>query len=97
MRSPWRAVGAALLVTFTCGGLDQNDLACEDAAAHLKDCCSSLSYTFVCNQTQPQNCNGQPVSDYASASQVACLEKMSCDAIRAAGICETPATSWPCQ
>ncbi len=94
-----RALAAvAIFLAFTCGGLNEDDLKCEDAAAHLDDCCPAIRYSFVCVQTAPKSCEtGEPVGPFATAAEIACVRGRSCADLRDQHFCDTPPEQWPCR
>lgn len=87
-RTYWKTVlGIAALVatapvTLGLTGVDQTDLACEDAIEHARDCCPDLEPTDVaCDGT------GCSTSDLDLATSQ-CLDAMSCDDMQKLGTCK---------
>ena len=71
-----------LLLPFTVG-FSNTEFACEEAYAHVQDCCGNDAPRLSCESS----CNASPDLAYAEAD---CLRRSSCDELRAAGVC----TSW---
>jgi hypothetical protein len=73
------------------GTIYEDELECEQATAHLLDCCPDLDpHTIVCRH--PEACETNEESFTIEESQ--CIEEASCDAVREAKLCElAPALS----
>jgi hypothetical protein len=69
-------VSAGLLA----GALDREELECEEAIAHLKDCCEPLETDNICGA----GCDALTLS----LEESGCIEERGCDELRAAGVCE---------
>ena len=92
-RAPSRArwlrllLGAAALSTLVAGGgLRQDELDCEEAVAHLQDCCPDFANaTIACVAS-----SGCTPSDPAlSIKESACVIARSCADVVATGLCES--------
>jgi len=86
-RSPWLrlALSAAALSTLVAGGgLRQDEIDCEQAVAHLQDCCPDFgTATIACVSSQ-----GCDVSDPAlSIAESQCILDRSCESLIASGLC----------
>lgn len=93
----WRRLllaGSAAALLFVLGGaegFDEDELACEDAVAHLIDCCPDDAPARAvscyagrgCDETRPQLSN----------PRASCLRDADCDALYASGACEQPTTA----
>lgn len=80
-------LGAAALSTLVAGGgLRQDELDCEEAVAHLQDCCPDFANaTIACVAS-----SGCTESDPAlSIKESACVIARSCADVVATGLCES--------
>ncbi len=76
----WRIV-AVVLVVLLGGSIDPDQFECEEAVAHMKDCCGSLPAVHC----------GEACEDVQlSLATSTCLAKASCDALRRSGACDNP-------
>src|SRR5687768_12438065 len=80
-----RFVFLVLLSSFTCTSIREDDLKCEEAVAHLAECCPGFKaqtidcdYTPGCYDTYAQF--DVPLSD--------CIVAFKCEEIRMNGLCE---------
>lgn len=79
------SIGAIVVVLFACGGIDDNELHCEEAVSHLEDCCDGFeARRFSCIE-EDSGCNQQSPDLYDRASE--CIRKLSCDELRSRGKC----------
>lgn len=105
VRSP--TVHAALLASCIAGGLSLSraphpggaegrwayeQLACEEALAHLKDCCPSLD-DVGCRHFEREETSGCETCSWGATPDISIDEgdtyrRLSCDEVRAEGICE---------
>jgi hypothetical protein len=77
----------ALLSLVASGGLREDEIDCEEAVAHLDECCpgfakaTSMSCTFGtgCEQSLPE----------LTVDESRCVTAASCDEIRSRNLCET--------
>jgi hypothetical protein len=88
-RSCWStSLTVALLVglLLACPGIRQDELACEDAVAHLQHCCPGFTGSNIACTYTP----GCGPSEYPElgVDQSSCLRNESCDQLRSSGVCE---------
>lgn len=77
--------GACLvLVGF---GLDKGELACEQAAVHLSECCPDFDITRM-DCTQEGGCTRTRESSAVALEESECIRAASCDDIKARRVCE---------
>jgi hypothetical protein len=84
MRSLRGAIGVALAFVFSvplAGAIDEREFACEEAYAHLEDCCPNKP-TFHCGNTCEE------IDLQLAAAD--CLRRTSCDELRDSGACDAP-------
>ena len=84
LRSLRGAIGVALAFVFSvplAGAIDEREFACEEAFAHLEECCPNKP-TFHCGTT----C--ESVDLQLSAAD--CLRKTNCEELRDSGACAEP-------
>ncbi|MCA9596679.1 MAG: hypothetical protein KC776_25355 [Myxococcales bacterium] len=78
-------VGGSVSVS---SGFRESELQCEEAYAHLEDCCGALHGAISC--TYEEGCAGQtPALDVVQSK---CIRKLSCSEIEALGMCD--ASAW---
>jgi len=81
---------------FHCGSIDTRELVCEEAAAHLVDCCPGFTAS-VLRCSQGQDCSG--VRPDISEPESACIREMSCASLRApaaaGSVCERSRAKFP--
>lgn len=83
----------ALTVGLSLGcGIRQDELRCEEAVAHLIDCCPSFPHDSVSCEYSEGCSTYYP--DF-SVAQSDCIIAKSCDAIRAAGLCQVSGSPGP--
>jgi hypothetical protein len=91
-RGRWRfswgfVVFAALLAVRCDSGLREDELECERAAIHVRDCCPEVpSRAFDCQYIAPDSCGGGSDPD-VNADEGRCLRETSCATLRAGGTC----------
>lgn len=92
-------IGGGCFVCFACALADegrtnfrQDVLLCEEAVAHLKDCCPGLDdvYAESCEYRQDGCSEGKSVA--LSVSQSRCVRDKECGELVDQGICERAAT-----
>jgi hypothetical protein len=87
-RATWRraaALGAVVFLVFACGGIDDNELNCEEALAHLFECCPGFEpRRFQCEVEE--TCSSRTPDLYDDAST--CIRELPCDELRRRGQCE---------
>ena len=74
-------IGSMLAVTTA--AIDPAEFECEEAVAHITDCCGSAP---------PIHCGGTCEDVDLDIKNATCLKKASCDSIMSSGACEDPAT-----
>ena len=81
-----------VVVLFTCGDLREDELRCEEAVAHLDDCCNDFDPTQLSCRFL-EGCSGTDddltLTDF-SVAQSECITELSCSRIRLAGLCLLP-------
>lgn len=86
---PWLAAATltALLPTaIAAGGIREDEFHCEEAVAHLVDCCPALSAHAV-HCTHEAGCGGGTLVALSTGDS-ACIQELDCADIVAAQICE---------
>jgi hypothetical protein len=74
-----------LLCSFTVGpGFREDEISCEEAVAHLDDCCPGFDETRL-NCTYDTDCAGAKPDLEVTESR--CIREASCDEIRARNLC----------
>jgi hypothetical protein len=73
----------ALLLSLSCGSITREELACEQAVAHLSDCCPALDTRRLPCFRIREGCSGdtEPMLTEVAAT---CVLDASCDSLRAA-------------
>lgn len=67
-------------------GIHEDDLACEQAAAHLIECCDNLSPSdFACDSAA--GCNSDRLS-FVDVGDSECIQDRPCSDLRARGFCD---------
>lgn len=76
------ALGPAL-----CGDIRQDEFPCEEAVAHLKECCPEVSKDdYLCDYGE--GCDGEVHQRPAlSVEESNCIRELACDALVAKGVC----------
>ena len=78
-------LGAVVVLVFACGGIDDNELNCEEAVAHLQDCCPGFEpRRFRCEEET--TCNTRTPDFFDRASD--CIRELSCESLRSLGKCD---------
>ncbi len=84
------AVFLALAVGFgsTRGfGFREDELQCEEAAAHLQDCCPGLDVSQL-DCFYHEGCAGESTGPVLSSDAARCIRKLDCEGVRRHGWCE---------
>lgn len=88
---------ASLAVIAPAVGSDAGEFECEEAVAHITDCCPGFEprsvqcdYTFGCGDSEP----GTPEITNPESN---CILGLSCDQIRSKNICNTILKGGPVQ
>lgn len=85
----------ALIVGLSLGcGIRQDELRCEEAVAHLDHCCPNFPHDSISCQYMDGLCENPYYPDI-SVEQSECIIAKSCDAIRAAGLCQVSSAPGP--
>jgi hypothetical protein len=73
-------------VALGCGGIDDDELACEDALSHLEDCCPKFDiHRFQCaNQS---DCSTAVPTDLTQTASD-CIRSHSCSDALSSGLCD---------
>ena len=79
---------AVVLLFFSLGfDLDRGELKCEQAAAHLADCCPELVFRReAC--IQEGGCSRERDATLVASEESDCLRAESCDELVSRGVCE---------
>lgn len=78
--SPLIQAFAAAAALALLGSIDEQEIECEEAFAHLQSCCETLGPEPVCGA----GC----VSLTLSLEESACIKERGCEELRAAEVCE---------
>jgi hypothetical protein len=68
-------------------GLDKGELACEQAAVHLQDCCPDFDITTM-DCTQEGGCSRRRESTAVALEESECIQAAPCEDIVARRVCE---------
>jgi hypothetical protein len=92
-RRPWSAIATAIAAALVicCGaGLRNDEIECEEATAHLHDCCGGFDPSnFHCKYVE--GCDSTTHPDLSIQTSV-CIQDQSCDALKARGLCDAART-----
>lgn len=98
----WLAAGVAVMVTavvslpaLSSGG---GEFVCEEAVAHLRDCCTGYDPTAV-NCSYRTDCTGHSPNVGPDISEAAskCVKSLDCPTIVERDLCEVPTSEdWRC-
>ena len=85
MHRSWRSVirtglAAAAFVAFATGAIDERTLECEQAMAHLGDCCPKLHV--------PAACGGGCSNVTLRLEESSCIQDRSCGELLDTGVCD---------
>ena len=81
MRRVLAVVGFGAILALASGTIDPNEFECEEAVAHIEDCCGNKV-----NVT----CGGTCADVQLSLADAVCLRKASCESIVKSGACDDP-------
>ena len=81
------AVLTAVSLTLLGFGLDKGELACEQAAVHLQECCPDFDITTM-DCTQEGGCTRRREATAVAEEESECIRAASCDDIVARRVCE---------
>jgi hypothetical protein len=82
-------VFALAFLLLRCGDLRQDEIQCEEAAAHLKNCCPSFNASRV-NCKYVEGCDGSTHPPLLSVETSQCIRATSCDSVVANNMCAHP-------
>jgi hypothetical protein len=94
-------VAVLVAVVLGCGGVGEDELACEEAVVQLQDCCPGFTGSRVHCTFENGGCDRAASQEPdISISQSACIRKETCSELRASGVCaralaDLPASSDP--
>lgn len=79
------AVGATLVgLVVSCNGFREDEIECEQAVVHLRDCCPGFQESVDCSfsETRASNCSGTTVTSHhdleLSLTKSRCIQRKSC-------------------
>lgn len=79
-------VSGVVVVIVACGGIDDNEIHCEEAVSRLQDCCGPAFDPRKFNCVEDSNgCNTSSPDFYDSASK--CIRDSSCKQLQDKGKC----------
>ena len=89
-----------LRLAVSCNGFREDEVACEQAVARLKDCCPAFDPAKIsCTFANATDCNGDDVHQDTlpelSVPLSHCLERASCERLQDV-ICPVPYPQWQC-
>jgi hypothetical protein len=76
-------VAVAALGALACG-IREDELSCEEAVAHLADCCPDFNTDKIGCQ---HGCDDNVVGTSFDTAQSHCIQEMPCDRLRATDVC----------
>jgi len=79
------ATCVVVLVSLCCGGLNKEELACEEAVAHLEECCPGFQSSRVRCIDEDRGCVSQRPDITVEMSR--CIRSEECGALVTYGIC----------
>lgn len=85
-RRPWAGFAAALFIgaPLACGDMKQDELDCEEAVAHLQDCCPG----FDARRIECLHSDGcTPERPAISIPQSQCIRGENCGELVSSGVC----------
>ena len=92
MKSLLFVAPALLALAASCNGMRKDELACEQAVLHLRDCCPGFSAQQVsCYYEERQDCSGNTVGhEYPAISEAdaQCIRAKSCKDLQDAKLCD---------
>ena len=83
MRRVFWLVLLGSMLAVTTAAIDPAEYECEEAVAHIADCCGTAPTV---------HCGGTCEDVDLNIQNAACLRKASCDSIVSSGACEDPTT-----
>jgi hypothetical protein len=95
-----RTIGVIVGLLLACNGIREDEFACENAVAHLQQCCPGFTGSNIAciYEPPPVSCGGSdPVSQGESPDldleQSACIRAATCDQLRSSGACDRAAAT----
>jgi hypothetical protein len=82
-------IAALALLFVRCGNIRHDELACEEAAQHLVDCCGQMVTQHLDCVYRP-GCEGDDKPPELSIQASQCLFGSTCEELRLAGACTDP-------
>jgi hypothetical protein len=82
------ALVAVVGATARCERISRDELRCEEAVAHVGSCCPGTDLSAIQCRFTGQGCGG-------SLPSYECLLDLSCDAMRARGVCDASPSAPP--
>jgi hypothetical protein len=79
---------------FGAGGLREDEFDCEEAAAHLADCCPAFDAQKL-NCEFAHGCESPDQHPGLSLAETRCIEAKSCSELVSSGVCERTKTRMP--
>jgi hypothetical protein len=80
-------VSLAVVVIFSCKGIREDELACEDAVSHLQECCPAFTGSNIDCQYNAGGCDTPTVYPELNVGTSACIRNETCDVLRSSGVC----------
>ena len=91
-RSRYVALLVVLLFAGATCGIREDELLCEEAISRIAGCCPTFpAHQFNCTYSN-FSCGGQPSENFPDLriTTSRCILDLSCETIRARGLCEAP-------
>ena len=86
--APGWLIAATVALMFACGDMRQDELDCEEAVAHMQDCCPGFDTRLVdCTYVAPAGC-GTTIYPDIPIAQSQCIVGESCGTLIASGVCK---------
>jgi len=86
--APGWIIAATVALMFACGDMRQDELDCEEAVSHLRDCCPGFDTNLVdCTYFAPQGCGTTTYPDIP-IGQSQCISGETCGSLVASGVCK---------
>jgi hypothetical protein len=91
------ATAMSIALFFACGdALNQEELDCEEAVAHLEECCPGFdSSQIVCVHEQQGCILGSTTHPAIERDQTTCIRHESCNALVSSGVCDRAQAAKP--
>jgi hypothetical protein len=82
------ALWAAIALANGCYDLREDELQCEEAVAHLMECCDDFNASEVRCIYERGDCGSETVHPDLSVEQSRTIRRLSCAEVRARGLCD---------